>query len=152
VGSIALLRWPARQVRRSGIVISVFGELVPLGLFAIAPSFVTALALLFVSAVFAALYQTRGSLGLQERVAKEMLGRANAVIRFAVYLGMLIGAVVAAAALSWLSWDRLLIIVTALAAVVMLLSLISKAPEPAIVSAGEQFPQALGPVPGHTLD
>ncbi|HKR99911.1 MAG TPA: MFS transporter [Candidatus Dormibacteraeota bacterium] len=154
LGSLALLRWIPTNVRRSGIVIAVFGELIPLGFFAIAPSFITALLLLFVSAVFAAIYQTRGVVGLQERVPKELLGRANAVIRFAIYVGMLIGAIIAAVALTWLTWDRLLAAVTGAAALVVIFALVSKPSEkPAAVSVPEQqIPQGLGAVPSNPFD
>ena len=152
VGSLALLRWIPSNVHSGSIVTAVFGELIPLGVFAVAPSFITALALLFVSSVFAALYQTRGAVGLQERVRKELLGRANAVIRFAVYLGMLLGAIIAASALTWLRWDQLLIAVTGAAAVVVLIGLVTSPGERVPVPAAEPLPQALGPVPGSPFD
>lgn len=124
-GSLALLRWLPTNVRRGGIASAVVGELIPLGLFAIAPSFPIAMALLFVSSLFAVLYQTRGAVGLQQRVPKELLGRVNAVVRFALYLGMLLGAVAAAAAAGYVAWDRLLLCVAAGAALFLLAALLT---------------------------
>jgi MFS family permease len=125
VASLTLLRWAPTNVRRLGIASAVLGELIPLGLFAIVSSLGVAMALLFVSSLFGALYQTRGAIALQERVPRGLLGRVNAVVRFALYLGMLIGAVVAAAAAAWVSWDRLLLYVTAAAALALLATVLT---------------------------
>lgn len=125
VGSITQLRWTPRNVGRLGIASAVLGELVPLGLFAIATSLAQAMALLFVSSLFGALYQTRGAIALQRRVPRELLGRVNAVIRFSLYVGMLVGAVLAAVAIAWVRWDHLLLYATAAAALVLVAALLT---------------------------
>jgi MFS family permease len=139
VGSVTLLRWTPNVVRSAGITPAVFGELVPIGLFAVVPYFPVALLLLFVSALFAALYQTRGAIGLQQRVPTELLGRANAVIRLSVSVGMLIGAVLAASAVAWVSWDRLLEFASGGAAVVVILAVLTLPRELVTEAADTRF-------------
>ncbi len=126
VGSLALLRWAPAQMGSRAIALAVFGELLPLGLFAIVRSLPLAFALLFLSSLFAALYQTTGAVGLQRTVAQGLLGRVNAVVRFSLYVGMLLGAVVAATTLTWLPWDRMLIIVTGVATAVLVLAMLTQ--------------------------
>jgi MFS family permease len=138
-GSLMLLRWVPRRVGSRSITPAVFGELIPIGLFAFAPSLLVALVLLFVSALLASLYQTRGAIGLQQRVPNELLGRANAVIRLAISVGMLFGACLAAAAAAWLSWDRLVVIASGGAALVVLAAWLTLPSERVTEAADTQF-------------
>lgn len=151
LGSVALVRWAPQQVRSRGIALAVFAELIPLGLFAIAPNLAVAFALLFVSAVAAILYQTRGATALQQTVRQELLGRVNAVIRLCLYLGMFAGAVAAVSTLQWLSWDRMLALVTGIAAVVLVLAVLTQPAEPAIpeveLPGRALHPEAVRPAP-----
>jgi len=135
IGSLVLLRWKPAHVRRRGIALGTVGELIPLALFALATSFPIALVCLFASSFAAALYQTRGMIGLQQRVPRQLLGRVNGVIRFSLYFGMLIGAILAAATASLLRWDYLVLLVAALAALVLLWGVVSKPSEPDVDEA-----------------
>jgi MFS family permease len=143
LGSVALLRRPPVRVQSRHITLAVFGELIPLGVFAIAPSLALGCALLFVSAVAAALYQTEGAVGLQQTVPPALLGRVNAVVRFALYVGMLLGAVVAATTLAWLSWDRLLVCCTAVSAAVLVLTVLTQPGTEAHPAAARGGPASL---------
>jgi len=88
-------------------------------------------ALLFFSAVGATLYQTRGTVGLQQRVPRELLGRTMAVERFAGYLGMLIGAIAAVCLVQPLGWQATVLIVCALGAMLLFVTAVSEGAEPA---------------------
>jgi len=134
-GSLVVLRWKPTHVRRAGIAWGTVGELVPLAVFAVAPSLPVALACLFVSSLAAALYQTRGMIGLQQRVPHQLLGRVNAVIRLSLYVGMLIGAVIAAATVQLLRWDRMVLSVSLLAGLLLVWGVISRRREPDVDEA-----------------
>jgi DHA3 family macrolide efflux protein-like MFS transporter len=112
-GSLAVLRWRAPSVGRGIITAATLLELVPLALFAVTGNFALALFLLFASSFGAGIYQTLGAVGLQQRVPAELLGRANAVIRFSLYLGMLIGAVAAAVLVQLIGWVAVVLLVSA---------------------------------------
>jgi MFS family permease len=75
-----------------------------------------AIVLLFASGLGAALYQTRGVIGVQQRVPSELLGRTMAVIRSAQYAGMLLGAIAALALVQPLGWQAMVLIVCAVGA------------------------------------
>jgi MFS family permease len=119
-GSLALLRSSSRTVSTRTMTLSIAGELIPLGLIVVAPSLIVACALLFLSATSSMVYQTLGAVALQRTVPAALLGRSNAVIRFSLYAGMLLGAVAAVVLLEWLSWDQMVVIVTAVAAALLL--------------------------------
>ncbi len=86
---------PRPGLPRSQSLLAPPSSSVPLAAFVFVTSLPLAMALLFISAVGATLYQTRGAVGLQQRMPRELLGRTMAVVRFAGYLGMLLGAIAA---------------------------------------------------------
>ena len=76
-----------------------------------------AMALLFVSAVGATLYQTtRRRRACSSGSPRELLGRTTAVDRFAGYLGMLLGAIAAVSLVQPLGWESTVLIVCAVGA------------------------------------
>jgi len=105
-------------------------ELAPLAAFVFTTNLAVAMILLFLSSIGATLYQTRGTVGLQQRVARQLLGRANAVLGFAVYAGMLVGAIVAAALVSTIGWEATVLIVCASSASVLFVAAVSEAGRP----------------------
>ncbi len=111
LGSLSFIRPTPTRVGRGAIIVASFLELGPLIVFVFAPQLVLAAALLFLSSLGGVLYQVRGSIGLQQRVPTELLGRVNAVIRFALYAGMLAGAVAAAILVQPLGWQATVLIV-----------------------------------------
>jgi MFS family permease len=115
VGGLSFLRPTPSRIGRRAIVVATFIELGPVVVFVFAPNVVLAGVLLFLSSLGGVLYQVRGSIGLQQRVPTELLGRVNAVIRSGMYIGMLIGAVTAAALVQPLGWQATVLIVAAAA-------------------------------------
>jgi predicted MFS family arabinose efflux permease len=113
LGTLSMIRRTPARVGLAWIIGPSALELAPLALFVVITSLPIAMVLLFMSSFGATLYQTRGTVGLQQRVAPQALGRASAVIGFAVYLGMLVGAVVAAALVSTIGWEATVLIVCA---------------------------------------
>jgi predicted MFS family arabinose efflux permease len=105
VGSLPVIRKTPTHVRRSEITVATLLEMAPLALFVIVTNLPLALVLLFFSSLAGTVYQTRGWVGLQQRVPPDVLGRTTAVIRFAMYLGMLIGAVAAVSLVQITGWQ-----------------------------------------------
>lgn len=122
LGSITFLRATPARVGRTSIIVASFVELAPLGFFVIAPNIFFAAMLLFVSSLGGVLYQVRGQIGLQQRVPTELLGRVNAVIRSALYTGMLIGAVSAAILVQPLGWQATVVLLSVVAFVFLVIA------------------------------
>jgi hypothetical protein len=81
---------------------------------------------LFASALGATLYQTRGAVGLQQRVPRELLGRTTAVVRFALNTGMLLGAIAAVSLVQPLGWQPTVLIVCAAGATLLFFTGVSE--------------------------
>jgi MFS family permease len=101
-------------------------ELAPLALFVFVSNLPLAMLLLFTSSFGATLYQTRGTVGLQQRVPTGALARANAVIGFAIYVGMLAGAVAALALVQPLGWQSTVLVVCAASATLLFFTGVSE--------------------------
>ena len=110
----SFLRPTPSRVGRRAIVIATFIELGPL-VVCLCPRISCWRAYFVSQLVGGVLYQVRGSIGLQQRVPTELLGRVNAVIRSGMYIGMLIGAVAAAVLVQPLGWQATVLIVSAAA-------------------------------------
>jgi predicted MFS family arabinose efflux permease len=104
-GALPVIRKTPTNVRRGEITAATLLEMAPLALFVVVTNLPLALALLFFSSLAGTVYQTRGWVGLQQRVPPDVLGRTTAVIRFAMYLGMLIGAVAAVTLVQITGWQ-----------------------------------------------
>jgi MFS family permease len=130
LGTLPVIRKTPVRVGQTPIVAFSILELAPLAAFVFVTSIPFAVALLFVSSVGATLYQTRGAIGLQQRVPRELLGRTTAVVRFAGYLGMLLGAIAAVALVEPLGWESTVLIVCAAGAVLLFVTAVSEGPEP----------------------
>ena len=131
LGTLPVIRRTPKRVTQLPIIAFTALELAPLAAFAFATTIALAVALLFFSAVGATLYQTRGTVGLQQRVPRELLGRTMAVERFAGYLGMLIGAIAAVCLVQPLGWQATVLIVCALGAMLLFVTAVSEGAEPA---------------------
>jgi len=101
-------------------------ELAPLALFVFVSNLPLAMLLLFASSFGATLYQTRGTVGLQQRVPPGALARANAVIGFAIYVGMLAGAVATLALVQPLGWQSTVLVVCAASATLLFFTAVSE--------------------------
>jgi len=115
VGSIAFLRSTPKRVGRRGIVIFTAVELATFSAFVFVLSLPLACLLLFVSSLSSTGYDILGSIALQQRTPTELLGRATGVMRSAMYIGMLIGAIAALALVQPLGWEATVLIVCAAA-------------------------------------
>ena len=71
------------------------------------------------------MYQTRGWIGLQQRVAPELMGRTTAVIRLSMYVGMLFGALASVTMVQALGWQATVVIVAAVCFVLLVSSALS---------------------------
>jgi len=114
-GSLVLLRWRPATIGARGVTVGFLVEVAPLALFALIGNLAAALAVLGLSTASGALYQTRGQTALQQRVAPDILGRVNGLMRLLLYAGMLAGAVAAVALVPVLGWSTLVIACTAAA-------------------------------------
>lgn len=130
LGTLPVIRKTPARVGQMPIIAFSLLELVPLAAFVFVTNLAFAVALLFVSAVGATLYQTRGAVGLQQRVPHELLGRTTAVERFAGYLGMLLGAIAAIALVQPLGWEATVLIVCAVGALLLFVTAVSEGPAP----------------------
>jgi MFS family permease len=139
VGSLSFIRRTPRHVGRSAIVLASFLELTPLAVFVVAPNLVLAAALLFLSSLGGVLYQVRGSIGLQQRVPTHLLGRVTGVMRSALYIGMLIGAITAAVLVQPLGWQATVLIM-AVAALTFLVAASLISPKRRTVHPAELIP------------
>ena len=130
IGTLPVIRRTPARVGLSWIVGPSILELAPLALFVFVTSLPAAVLLLFLSSFGATLYQTRGAVGMQQRVAGDVLGRASAVIGLAVYVGMLLGAVAALALVSAIGWEATVLIVCASSATVLFIAAVSESRAP----------------------
>jgi MFS family permease len=126
IGALPMIRRTPSRVGLSWIVGASILELAPLALFVAVTSLPLAMILLFLSSLGATLYQTRGAVGMQQRVARNALGRASAVIGLATYVGMLLGAVAALALVSAIGWEATVLIVCAISAGVLFVAALSE--------------------------
>jgi MFS family permease len=126
LGTLPVIRKTPERVGPKPIIAFTFVELAALAAFVFATSLPLALALLFTSAVGATLYQTRGAVGLQQRVPRELLGRTTAVERFAMYVGMLFGAIAAVSLVQPLGWEPMVLIVCAVGAALLFVTAVSE--------------------------
>jgi MFS family permease len=130
LGTLPVIRKTPERVSQKPIIAFTFVELASLAAFVFATSLPLALALLFTSAVGATLYQTRGAVGLQQRVPRELLGRTTAVERFASYFGMLLGAIAAVSLVQPLGWESTVLIVCAAGATLLFVTAVSEGGDP----------------------
>ncbi|MGA8521665.1 MAG: MFS transporter [Candidatus Dormiibacterota bacterium] len=126
LGTLPVIRRTPKRVGQMPIIGFTILELAPLAAFVFVTSIPLAVALLFLSAVGATLYQTRGTVGLQQRVPRELLGRTMAVERFAGYLGMLLGAIAAVLLVQPLGWEATVLIVCAVGATLLFVTAVSE--------------------------
>jgi MFS family permease len=131
LGTIPVIRKTPARIGTPLIIAATALELVPLALFAFVTVFPLAVLLLFMSGIGAASYQTRGIIGLQQRVPQALVGRTMAVIRSAQYVGMLLGAIAAVSLVGPLGWEASLLIVCAVGATVLFVTAVSEGPSPA---------------------
>ncbi|MDB5064561.1 MAG: transporter [Chloroflexi bacterium] len=108
LGSTAAMRRGTTRVLRSTLVVGALAEIVLLAVLTLAQGLATAALPLAASAAAGSLYQVWGSTELQLRAPAEVLGRAGAALVLAQYVGMLLGAVLAAALVPLVGWDRAL--------------------------------------------
>jgi MFS family permease len=139
VGSLSFVRRTPRRVGRTAIVLASFLELTPLAVFVVAPNLFLAAALLFLSSLGGILYQVRGSIGLQQRVPTHLLGRVTGVMRSALYIGMLVGAISAAVLVQPLGWQATVLIM-AVAALTFLVAASLISPKRRTVHPAELIP------------
>jgi MFS family permease len=126
LGTLPVIRKTPGRVNTLPIAIATVVELAPLALFVFATALPEAVVLLFASGLGAALYQTRGVIGVQQRVPSELLGRTMAVIRSAQYTGMLIGAIAAVSLVQPLGWQATVLIVCVVGAVFLFFTAVSE--------------------------
>jgi predicted MFS family arabinose efflux permease len=131
LGTLPVIRKTPERVTQKPIIAFAVLELAPLALFVVVANIPLGLALLFISAVGSTLYQTRGVVGLQQRVPRDQLGRTMAVERFAGYLGMLLGAIAAACLVQPLGWEATVLIVCAVGSVLLFVTAVSEGGQPA---------------------
>ena len=127
LGTLPVIRKTPSRVGLPWIIGPSALELAPLAAFVFTTNLVIAMSLLFASSIGATLYQTRGTVGLQQRVGRQLLGRANAVLGLAVYVGMLAGAIAAAALVSAIGWEATVLTVCATSACVLFVAAVSEA-------------------------
>lgn len=131
LGTLPVIRKTPERVGQKPIIAFTALELAPLAAFVFVTNIVPAVALLFLSAVGATLYQTRGAVGLQQRVPRELLGRTTAVERFAGYLGMLFGAIAAVSLVQPFGWESTVLIVCAVGATLLFITAVSESSQSA---------------------
>ncbi|MFI5286495.1 MAG: MFS transporter [Candidatus Dormibacteria bacterium] len=127
LGTLPVIRKTPSRVGMTPIVFGTVLELVPLAIFVFITALPVAMMTLFLSGVGATLYQTRGAVGLQQRVARDLLGRTNAVIRFALFSGMLLGAIAAVSLVRPLGWEATVLIVCSVGATLLFITAVSEA-------------------------
>ena len=131
LGTLPVIRKTPERVTQKPIIAFAVLELAPLAVFVVVTNIPLGLALLFTSSVGSTLYQTRGVVGLQQRVPRDQLGRTMAVERFAGYLGMLLGAIAAACLVQPLGWEATVLIVCAVGSVLLFVTAVSEGGQPA---------------------
>jgi predicted MFS family arabinose efflux permease len=130
IGALPVIRKTPQRVGLSWIIGPAVLELAPLAVFVFVTSLPIALLLLCVSSFGATLYQTRGGVGMQQRIAADALGRTSAVIGFAVYVGMLLGAIAALALVTAIGWEATVLIVCAGSAALLFVAAVSETRRP----------------------
>jgi MFS family permease len=130
LGTLPVIRRTPERVTQLPIIAATVLELVPLAAFVFVTNIALAIVLLFMSATGATLYQTRGAVGLQQRVPQDLLGRTTAVERFAGSLGMLLGAIAAVSLVQTLGWQSTVLIVCALGATLLFATAVSEGGTP----------------------
>lgn len=130
LGALPIIRRTPVRVAVQSIVAGTALELVPLAAFTFVTSLPVAMALLFVSGLGATLYQTRGAVGLQQRTPRELVGRTTAVVRFAGFLGMLLGAIAAVSLVQPLGWESTVLIVCAVGGALLFVTALSEGRDP----------------------
>ena len=126
LGTVPVIRRTPRRVNTLPIAVATVIELAPLALFVVATALPEGMVLLFASGLGAALYQTRGVIGVQQRVPVELLGRTMAVIRSAQYLGMLVGGIAAVALVEPIGWQATVLTVCTLGATFLFFTAVSE--------------------------
>lgn len=126
LGTLPVIRRTPLRVTIVPIIAATALELVPLALFGFLTILPIAMLMLFLSGIGAGLYQTRGIIGLQQRVPRELLGRTTAVIRSALYTGMLLGAIAAVSLVQPLGWEATVLIVCAAGATLLFFTAVSE--------------------------
>jgi predicted MFS family arabinose efflux permease len=126
LGTLSMMRRTPARIGLLWIIGPSALELALLALFVFVTNLPIAMLLLFIGSSGATLYQTRGMVGLQQRVAPDLLGRASAVIGFAVYVGMLLGALGALALVQPLGWESTVLTVCAASATLLFFTAVSE--------------------------
>jgi predicted MFS family arabinose efflux permease len=126
LGTLSMIRRTPTRVGLRWIIGPSVLELAPLALFVFTTSLPAAMLLLFMSSFGATLYQTRGTVGLQQRVSSDVLGRASAVIGLSVYVGMLLGALAALSLVQPLGWESTVLVVCAASATLLFFTGVSE--------------------------
>jgi predicted MFS family arabinose efflux permease len=126
LGTLSLIRRTPARIGLPWIIGPSVLELALLAAFVFITNLPAAMLLLFLSSFGATLYQTRGIVGLQQRVAYDALGRTNAVIGFAISIGMLLGAVAALALVQQLGWESTVLTVCAASATLLFFTAVSE--------------------------
>jgi predicted MFS family arabinose efflux permease len=126
LGTLPVIRRTPAHVGLSWIIGPAILELAPLAVFVFVTALPGALLLLFLSSFGATLYQTRGAVGMQQRIAHDVIGRVSAVIGFSVSVGMLIGAVTAVALVTAIGWEATVLIVCAGSATLLFVAAVSE--------------------------
>jgi predicted MFS family arabinose efflux permease len=125
-GTLPLIRRTPARVGLAWIIGPSALELLPLALFVFVLILPVAMLLLFLSSLGATLYQTRGMVGLQQRVPLDALGRAGSVITLALSTGMVIGAVAATVLVSVFGWESTVLIVCSCSAAFLFAAAVSE--------------------------
>ena len=129
-GALPVIRRTPARVGLGWIIGPSALELMPLALFVVVLNLPVAMLLLFVSSVGATLYQTRGMVGLQQRVPHDALGRAGSVITLAISTGMVLGAVAATVLVGLFGWESTVLIVCACSATFLFAAAVSEGSRP----------------------
>ena len=133
IGSLSFLRSNPKRIRRRDIITFTATELLAFSAFVFVVNLPIACLLLFVSSLSGVAYQILGSIALQQRTPTELLGRTTGVMRSAMYIGMLIGAIAALALVQPLGWEATVLIVCAGAFVLLIVATVT-GPRPALAS------------------
>jgi predicted MFS family arabinose efflux permease len=125
LGSIAFLQQTPHRIQRSRIVLFTAIEITAASLMVFVLSLPIACLLLFASSLSGVLYQTLGAIALQQRTPTELLGRTTGVMRSAMYVGMLLGAIAAVALVEPLGSEATVLVVCAAALALLFVATIT---------------------------
>jgi MFS family permease len=126
LGTLPVIRRTPARVGIAPIIAASALELVPLAIFVFVTVLPLAMLALFASALGATLYQTRGAVGLQQRVPRDFLGRTTAVVRLALNVGMFLGAIAAVSLVQTLGWGSTVLVVCAVGATLLFFTAVSE--------------------------